>query len=141
MSKKHDKIIDLLYRSFDTPLTRRERKELDLALEKSEQLQQEKREIETQREAIRQSGQDYSFKPSFADSVINHITGKNRKLPKGDLFMESLLTFFKRLSIAAAAACILLIAYNLSKGESFQPEEAFFISQDAYEEIMELSLF
>ena len=141
MGLSRDKIIDLLYRSFDTRLTKKEQEELDLALQKSKELREEKLDIKKQREAIRQGSLDYSFQPSFAQNVINRIKNETENIQLRDLFFESLLTFFKRLSIAAAAASILLMAYNLTKGESFQAEEAFFLSQDAYEEIMEMSLF
>ncbi len=141
MAVINDKILNLLYRSYEVPLNEEEQRDLDSALSRSKELQKEKGQIEAQRRAVQQSGKDFSFNPAFADRVISRLKMEGKNGQKGDIFFENLLNLFKSLSAAAAAASILIMAYNLAKGESLQADEAFFISQVAYEEIIDMPLF
>lgn len=141
MSLKQGKILKLLYRSFDDPLNEEEQKLLNEALRQSGELREEKRHIEKQRQAIAQSGTVLSFKPYFAKRVMNRITAEEKKENYTDIFFETLFALFKRVALIGAAACIVIIAYNLAKGESLKADDALYVSQVTYEEILELPLF
>ena len=141
MSLKQEKILKLLYRSFDDILDEEEQQELAEALRNSRELEEERGQIEMQRNAISQSGSGLSFKPFFAERVMKRISGEDKKENYAEIFFESLFTLFKRVAVIGAAACIVIIAYNLAKGESLKAEDAFYVSRVTYEEILDMPLF
>lgn len=141
MSLKQEKILRLLYRSFDDNLDETEQQKLAEALRNSGELREEKRQIEMQRNAILQSGSGLSFKPFFAERVMNRISGEEKKENYAEIFFEALFSLFKRVALIGAAACIAIIAYNLAKGESLKADDALYVSQVTYEEILEMPLF
>ena len=59
----------------------------------------------------------------------------------GEIFFNSLFALFKRVALIGAAACIIVIAYNLAKGENLKADDALFVSQATYEEMLDLPLF
>ena len=141
MSLKQDKILRLLYRSFDDILNEKEQKKLDEALRNSQELQEEKKRAEKQRQAAAESGSGLAFKPFFAERVMNRLRSEDKREPYREVFFETLLGLFKRVALIGAAACIVIIAYNLAKGENLKTDDALFVTQVTYEEMLELPLF
>ncbi len=144
MSKKgkygDKKILDLLYRSFDSDLDEEEKKLLEEAMKKSEDLRKEKEQIEAQRQSISNSAVQ-SFKPFFAERVMSRIHALGETEDALENFYESLKAVFRRLTIVGAVVMIALISYNLIVGEGLSPDEAFYVSELTYEEILQLPLF
>lgn len=134
------KILKLLYRSFDEELKEKEKKQLENALKDSEKLRQEKEQILAQRQAIAES-QKPSFKPFFAERVMNHIESLSEKKNGFEAFYETLLTMFRRFALAGAAILIILLFYNLRTGDALSTDEIFYTSDVAIEEIIDLPLF
>ncbi|MCK4762225.1 MAG: hypothetical protein KAW12_08510 [Candidatus Aminicenantes bacterium] len=141
MSQKQDKIQDLLFRSFDDSLNAEEQKELETALENSQTLREEKRQLEMQRTAVAAAGAGLSFKPFFAERVMRRVTTENKKESYSDIFFETLFSLFKRVALAGAAACLIIISYNLVKGENLKTGDALYVPQATYEAMLQMSLF
>lgn len=137
--KWDEKILELLYRSFDDDLSEKEQNLLEDALKDSEELRREKTKIISQRQAISESAAR-SFKPYFAEIVMHRIDSLSEKngLEK---FYETLKAAFRRFAIAGAVILIALILYNLRIGENISSEEIFYASDTIVEEILNLPLF
>jgi predicted ATP-dependent endonuclease of OLD family len=133
------KILKLLYRSFEEKLEEKEQKQLEEALKKSEELRQEKEQVSAMRKDVSDSGHK-TFKPFFAERVMNRIIAEERKSPAVSTF-EPLKAVFQRLAIAAAIVIIALVVYNLGIGESLTMDEAFYMSELTFEEILPVPLF
>lgn len=133
------KILRLLYRSFEEKLEEKEQKQVEETLRKSEELRWEKERIVAMRKAVSESACG-SFKPFFAERVMNRIMAEEKEGPMVSVF-EPLKAVFQRLAIAAAIVIIVLIVYNLSIGESFTMDEAFYVSELTFEEILPIPLF
>lgn len=133
------KILELLYRSFDDELGEKEQKQLEEALKGSEELRKKKEKITTLREAV-SKGAAQSFKPFFAERVVNRIQSLDEKNGL-ETFYEALKAVFRRFAIIGAAVMIVLIAYNLGTGDSLSSDEVFYASDTTYEEILDLPLF
>jgi hypothetical protein len=135
------KILKLLYQSFDTKLGKKNQKKLDDALEMSESLRLERERALTQRQALASRGSQ-SFTPFFTDRVMGKIESLGQTKKNGfDLFYETFKAMFQRLAIASAVVLIVLVSYNLIKGDILPQEEIIFASDAAMEEILELPLF
>lgn len=134
------KILKLLYRSFDEDLDEKEQKLLEEALKKSEELRREKEQILAQRQAVSQSAVK-SFKPFFAERVMKRINALGKKENALENFYDSLKAMFWRFATVGAVGLIALIIYNLIAGNSLPLEEAFFISDLTFEEILQMPLF
>jgi len=107
-----NKIIDLLYRSFDNTLTPRERELLDSSLERSEELRHEQERIAAMRQVIAENNGGY-FKPLFAERVMRRIQNlQNQPDPAYDLF-ESLVYMFRRVALVSVIAVIVLFSVQL----------------------------
>jgi hypothetical protein len=140
--KQKRKILELIYRSLDGALTEKEQITLDYALKKNESLRKEKQEIEAQREAISSSfGDELHFKPFFAERVMSRIESVPERENYVDIFFNSLFSLFNKLAVIGTVICIIMISYNLSKGESIKEDDAMVVSQVTYEEILDMSLF
>lgn len=133
------KILRLLYRSFEEKLEEKEQKQVEEALRRSEELRQEKERIAAMRKAVADSAHR-SFKPFFAERVMNRIMAGEKESLMISVF-EPLKAVFQRLAIAAAIIIIVLMVYNLSMGESFSMDEAFYVSELTIEEIFPVPLF
>ncbi len=137
--KLDEKILELLYRSFDDDLSEKEQDLLEKALEDSEELRLERAKIIEQRQAISGSAAP-SFKPYFVEKVMQRIDSLSDKngLEK---FYETFKAMFRRFAIAGAVILIALVIYNLRIGENISSEEIFYASDVTIEEIRELPLF
>ena len=133
-------ILKLLYRSFDDELNPEEKEHLDRALKESEELRKEKEQILAQRQALRESSAP-SFKPLFAERVMNRIDTLGPKNNGFESFYETLILIFRRFAIVGAAILLLLLIYNLQSGDILSSEEILFASDFAFEEILNLPLF
>jgi hypothetical protein len=134
------KTLKLLYQSFDEDLDEKEQKLLEEALKKSEELRREKEQILAQRQAVSQSAVR-SFRPFFAEGVMRRINTLEKKENALENFYDSLKAMFWRFATIGAVGLIALIIYNLIAGNSLPLEEAFFISDLTFEEILQMPLF
>lgn len=134
------KILKLLYRSFDDDLNEKEKKQLEEAMENSVELRREKEQIEVRRQAVSDSAAQ-SFKPFFAERVMGRIQARGQKENTLEAFYDTLKAVFRRLAVAAAVIMIALITINLIIGESPLMDEAFYISELTFEEVLQLPLF
>jgi len=137
---KNKKILELLYRSFDDNLKEKEQKQLAEALENSKELRKEKELIAAQRQFISDSAAQ-SFKPFFADRVMNRIKRISEKKNTLETFYDTFKAVFQRFAIAGAVIMLALIIYNLGIGDSLSVEEIFYASDFTFEEILQLPLF
>ncbi|MEA2006135.1 MAG: hypothetical protein U9O50_07770 [Acidobacteriota bacterium] len=135
----NNKILKLLYRSFDSDLNEKEKRRLEEVLETSKGLRQEKEQILAQRKAISESAAT-SFKPFFAERVISRIDSIKEENGLVD-FYESLKAIFRRFAIAGVVIMIVLIFYNFTTGEGMSVDDAFYTSDVIFEEILDMPLF
>ncbi len=141
MTRKQGKINELLYRSFDLDLDETDREELQHALENSEELRQEKLQAEARRELISRSAEGIFFNPFFEEKVMNRIDTYARNESSSDIFFNSLMVVFKRLALAAAVLCIIIISYNLLTDESLKTVDELSVSPQTYEAMLHMPLF
>ncbi|MFQ6038444.1 MAG: hypothetical protein ACE5LV_07490 [Candidatus Aminicenantales bacterium] len=134
------KILNLLYRSFDTELKKHQRKKLEKALEQSEGLREEKTRIAAQRRAVSQTPKP-SFAPGFARRVRARIEALERERSGLERFYATLVPVFRGFAIAGAAVLLILLVYNLNVGDILPGEEMLFVSDATIQELMELPLF
>lgn len=111
------KILELLYRSFDDRLTAEELQRFEKALANSPELRDEKVRIATMRKAVSQSAAQ-SFKPFFAERVMQRLTAEmEQKSETMEDFFNSLLWSFRRVALPGAIAVLLLFANNLLRAD------------------------
>ena len=116
--------LELLYRSFDDSLTPDEQKQLDEALSNSKALRDEKNRIVSMRKAVSGSAAR-SFKPFFAERVMQQIQQSHQNAVKQDPFFESLLAVFRPVAMGAAVMMIILLTYNMIKSDRLSLAGAF----------------
>jgi hypothetical protein len=134
------KILKLLYRSFDDDLDRKEKDQLEKALQKSDMLRNEREKILVQRQALAESPKP-TFKAYFAERVMSRIESRGEKKNGLETFYKTLLATFRRLALAGAAILLLLLIYNLRIGDALSSDEIFYSSDVAIEEISDFPLF
>jgi hypothetical protein len=132
----NEKVIDLLYRSFDDNLTPEENEELNKALAKSQELREEKDRIAAMRSVLSASGAK-SFRPFFAERVMHAITSAAERRNGLELFFESLQFSFRRVAVVGATAILILLAYNIMKSGHISVAGAFGMPQETLEEVLE----
>jgi anti-sigma factor RsiW len=130
------KMRTLLYRSFDEPLTPKERMRLDEALEKSQALRREKQSIESMRRAAA-SGAKRAFRPQFSQRVMRRIRQSEiTEIP----FFEALIAEFRPLAIGAAVLVIALLSYNIIRSDQISLASAFAEPEITLEEVYDPTL-
>jgi hypothetical protein len=129
------KILKLLYRSFDSQLTRQEQQQLDEALANSRTLREEKERIISLRDDI-SSLTAGSFKPFFAERVIERINRLDNTEQNLYPFFESLWYLFRRVVIAGAVVAIILVSHNLWVSRDITLASAFGASQVTVEQLL-----
>lgn len=134
------KVLKLLYLSFDKDLNKKEQKQLAEALKTSEELRQEKKQIEIQRSAI-SNNVPQSFSPHFAERVMNSIQTMKENENGLVTFYKTLKTLFWRLAVIGAIGLIALMLINLTVGENLLSKESFYVSNMTFEEILQIPLF
>lgn len=136
---KKNKILDLLYRSFDEDLKEEEQKLLEEALKNSEALRKESAQIAAQRQDVSESAAQ-SFRPGFAERVMGRIDALGEKNAL-EIFYETLKAAFRRLALVGAIVLIILISFNLVTEDSLSSEEVLYAPEVTFEEILDLPLF
>ena len=121
------KLKDLLYRSFDSDLDPKDKKLLEEALSQSDEFRREKEMIILLRDKVQQ-GKVTSFRPFFADRVMEKIRSLNR-IDESEQFFESLFVLFRPITIAAAVLIIIIAAYNITSSDQFSLEGALGIPE------------
>jgi hypothetical protein len=129
------KILKLLYRSFDSQLTRQEQQQLDEALANSRALREERERIISLRNDI-SSLTVNSFKPFFAERVMQQINRLHNTEQSLYPFFESLWYLFRRVVIAGAVVVIILISHNLWVSHDITLASALGASQPTVEELL-----
>lgn len=133
----NERILELLYRSFDEELTAGEGGQLREALAASEALRHEKDRIETMRKMVSASGRD-TFKPFFAERVMGRVAGLREGSSGMCTLQEWLSRVFRRVAIVGAAVAAGLVLLNLVQADGVSLAAAFGISEVPIEEILEL---
>lgn len=112
------KVLELLYRSFDGQLTPAEQERLDEALRHSQPLREEKEKIAAMRQAVSGSAAQ-SFQPFFAERVVQRIQAERKpQAESGEDFFGSLAWSFRRIALAGTIAVLLLLAGSvIQRGE------------------------
>jgi len=101
------KMLKLLVRSLDDDLSKEEKKQLEIAIEKSENLRKEKEKLLKLKALVEK--QEYKFKPFFAGRVMNKIEQQKDKKVIFPDFLNGFSVAFKRVVLSGAAAILLLI--------------------------------
>jgi hypothetical protein len=109
-----EKYLDLLYRSFDAPLSPKEQEELNGALETYEQLRREKEKVSEMRRAIAESSVR-QFRPYFINRVMAGINGLKTM---EDIWFESFLSVFRPVAVTAIMLLIVILTYNFNTNET-----------------------
>ena len=135
-----NKILKLLYRSFDDELNPEEKERLDRALKESEELRKEKEQILAQRQTLAASSAP-SFKPFFPERVMSRIESLRTKKNGFESFYETLLLMFRRFAMVGAAILLILLIYNLQSDDILSTQEILYASDFTFEEILNLPLF
>ncbi len=124
-------LYNLLLRSLDAPLPETEQRRLTLALDTSADLRAMREELVRLRTGLRTEGNE-SFKPFFADRVINRLS--THRQPIAEYFVAA----FRSVAIGAAALVIILSVYNISRENSFTFDSALGIHHQTLEQILAL---
>ena len=106
-----EKILQLLYRSFDSNLNQDEQKTLEYALANSKELNTHKEEMLKMRNSLR-SDNPQKFGYLFADKVMQKIKNLEEK-SKDELFFDSIISIFRPIAIAATFLLVFLVSYNI----------------------------
>ena len=104
----NEKMLQLLYESFDRKLASAEEQELNNALAASAELRQEQQRISALRQHLAEVNVQ-NFKPFFATRVMSRITALREK----DLFYQDLFYVFRRIAAVTVLLLIFLVGYNL----------------------------
>jgi len=142
--KIDERILELLYRSFDDDLSSSDLAELESALVVSEDLRKEKEQIASMREEVAASA-SAGFGYMFTERVMKRIR-KERARSSGaekgiapSLF-ESLLKAFRPVAIAGVACVLALMVYNIIDSRELSFSAALGMPQTTLEEALESPL-
>lgn len=131
-----ERVLNLLYRSFDQELSSEEQKELETALSSSPELQEAKKRIA----AIRQMVKDEavrSFKPFFSTRVMRSIRAVEEK---SEDFFGSLIWSFRLVALVGAVAVVFLFAHNALESKNISLDSILAMPQLSLEETWELDI-
>ncbi|NOZ62138.1 MAG: hypothetical protein GXO74_10690 [Calditrichaeota bacterium] len=112
------KLVELLYRSFDAPLSASEQKKLEKALEKSEALRREREKIVALRKKMA-AVPAVTFRPFFAERVLNSVKAPRKAAAEQTSVFDFLVAAFKPLAIAAVILLVSLMFYNLRATKNY----------------------
>ena len=129
-------ILELLNKSFDMQLTEEEEKRLAKALEKSEELRQEKRRIERMRNEITKSAVTM-FLPFFTEKVMREIDSIDEGVLALELMIEWFICLFRRIVFTGAVVAIILILFNFIGADQVSLAGALGIPEITIEEVIE----
>jgi len=134
--KKKIKIQELLYLSFDGRLSEEEQRQLENALASSPRLREEKARIETLRRKIGQQAAR-SFRPFFAERVMNAVTAAGKTKNGLERFAESLQLAFRRVALVGATAILVLMAVNIVRTGDLSVAGALGMPQETLVDVLE----
>ncbi|HDL18621.1 MAG TPA: hypothetical protein ENH29_06170 [Bacteroidetes bacterium] len=120
----NDKMLKMLHRSFDEPLTPAEKQYLEDALKQHRELREEKERIGALREKVAHSGSQ-AFKPFFAERVMQRISRSEYAVSGQETFWDSLVAMFRPIAIGAAIILVVIMTYNIKKSDHFSLAAAF----------------
>lgn len=128
------RILKLLYRSFDDPLSPDEQEQLNAALESSEELKNEKEQIMAARKVFQKSWKP-KFEPFFADRVMAQIrNSKTVTTETVDEFVSALVLSFRKIAIAGTIAAILLLTNNFIAAGGISLDKSIALQQISIED-------
>ena len=127
------RLYKLMVRSFDAPLSKQERIELDAGLASSEELRKSRQEIERVRAALH-SPDRALFKPFFAERVQLRLSTPQQSI--ADCFVS----IFRTVAVGASVLFILCASYNLSRGSAFSFESALGIHRPTIAQALALEV-
>jgi anti-sigma factor RsiW len=107
----NEKVYNLLLRSLDTALTPQEQHRLDQALSRSETLRLEMERLQAMRQSIRRSGKR-TFRPFFAEHVMQRIESFARQKPAEETFFFALKEVFRPVVIGAVIFIAVMLSYQ-----------------------------
>jgi hypothetical protein len=148
--KIDERILELLYRSFDDDLSGAELAELEAALAVSEDLRKEKEKIVSMRRTVSESGAK-GFGYMFAERVMRRIEAERagatelaarsaaQKETPTSLF-ESLVRAFRPVAMAGAVAVLALMLYNIVDSRDVSLSAALGIQETTLEEALDSPL-
>ena len=142
--KIDERILELLYRSFDDDLPGRELAQLEAALAVSEDLRRAKEEIASMRETVAASGAA-GFGYMFTERVMKRIEAERsgssgaEKETAPNLF-ESLLKAFRPVAVAGVVAVLALMVYNIVDNRDLSFSAALGVPETTLEEELESPL-
>lgn len=125
---KKQKLKHLLYKSFDSELSEKEKESLDSELKNSVALKEEQEYLKKLRVAIKQSAQT-SFEPFFEERLMGNLNRSVKTEKYFDLVSSSLFSSFGRIAIAAIVVLAILLSYNLHNGNNYSIKSLFGSSQ------------
>lgn len=130
----------LLYRSFDSELTKKQKRRLEAALADSKELRRERDRILDLRKAIA-AGSRRGFRPGFADRTLARARSA-RPTPGGaDLLFESFKGVFRRIAAVSVLLLIALAAYSLTHRDLLPREAIYYASDVVFGRILQLPVF
>ncbi len=134
-----EKLLKLLYKSFDDMLTDIEQQQLDNALVSSKSLREAKEEIMKLRKTISNSAEQ-SFSPYFADRVMQIIEEpKNNLNDTIDEYFDSLFLSFRRIALAGTVVVLALLVNNFISGGGISLDAALSLQQVSIEDVWSLN--
>jgi hypothetical protein len=132
----NERILELLYRSFEEQLTAGKAKILEDALAGSKELRQEKAKIEALRQMISSSGTD-RFRPFFVERVMGRLRSLRKGINNSWAFQEWLFRIFRLVATAGAVVAVCLVILNLVQTEGASLAAALGLSQISIGDILE----
>ena len=129
----------MLYRSFDEELNSEDEKKLQEALANSDELRKEQKQILELRKMVAGTKAD-SFKPFFAEKVMQKIQRRSESENIPESFFDSLIATFKPVAVGVAILLIILMSYNLKKSGNLSFASAFAEPEVTLEDVLDPSL-
>lgn len=132
------KMIDLLYRSVEQTLSEAEQRELDDALARSAELQQERELLQAMFHAAG-SERRAGFAPFFDSRVMARIAAArtNAGAVSELSFFDSLVYAFQRVAVIGALAALAIIIYNLGTADTISLAQAFRLPELSLSEVFD----
>ena len=134
------RILQLLYRSFDSNLKEKDRRRLTDALEESVELQKEKERIFFLRRGVSDSVLG-SFPPFFAERVISRLHSAEIRERTLAASFDAFRAIFKRFALISFLILIGLVSYNLMCNDSLSQNEICYVPDITLGEILPPPLF
>jgi hypothetical protein len=132
----NDKILKLLYRSFDEKLTPAEQQQLKDALHHSKELQEEQKQIAEMRLKIK-GCTTQKFKPFFVERVIQKLSQSHEKENRKEVFFYSLISVFRPVAIVATILLLAIMSFNVIKTDRLSFAGAFATTEVSLEEAVD----